>query len=91
MPPAMMDALIEKSHKIKITITPAPARGRGHVEHAFCVYVLDCRRSKPRRYSSQSLIHPQFLRDNFIPIRVWSAAATVRMSAAPWRFKNLWL
>ena len=37
---------------------PAAVGGRGHVEYAFCVYILDRRRSKPRSYSSQSLTHP---------------------------------
>jgi len=31
---------------------PAAVGGRGHVEHAVCVYVLDCCRSKPSRSSS---------------------------------------
>ena len=56
MPPAMMIP-IQKSHKIK-SIMPAAVGGRGHVEYAFCVYILDCRRSKPRSYSSQSLNTP---------------------------------
>ena len=28
------------------------------MDYAICVYILDCRRSKPRSYSSQSLTHP---------------------------------
>ena len=39
----------------KIKKHSAPVGGRGHVGYAVCVYILDCRRSQPRRYSSQCL------------------------------------
>jgi hypothetical protein len=53
MGPAMTMRNPKKVTKIKKH--SAPVGGRGHVEHAVCVYVLDCRRSQPRRYSSQCL------------------------------------
>src|SRR5262245_3468199 len=54
MPLPTMIADPKKVTKCK-KISFARAGGRGHVEHAFCVLFLDCRRSKPIRYSSQSV------------------------------------
>ena len=50
-PPAMRMPNPKKVTKQKSNYA-CVSGGRGHVEHAFWVYVLDCRRSKPRRYSS---------------------------------------
>jgi hypothetical protein len=51
MSPAMMMPNPKKVTKIKKHFV-CRSGGRGHVEHAFCVYFLDCRCSKLRRYSS---------------------------------------
>jgi hypothetical protein len=57
MPPAMVIPDPKKVTKRK-EISFARVGGRGHVEHAFCVYFFDCRRSKPSCYSAQSVTDP---------------------------------
>jgi hypothetical protein len=57
MSPAMMMPNPKKVTKIKKHFV-CRSGGRGHVEHAFCVYFLDCRCSKLRRYSSKSVTDP---------------------------------
>jgi hypothetical protein len=51
-PPAMRMPNPKKSHKIRIRLRLRQHGGGRHVEHAFCVYVRVCCRSKLRRYSS---------------------------------------